>query len=51
MNQNIKTETISRRKALSLLGLGAALGFDAIVGAGAVGGRSTGGHHPARRAR
>ena len=27
MNQNIKTEMISRRKALSLLGLGAALGF------------------------
>jgi hypothetical protein len=27
MNQNIKTETISRRKALSLLGLGAALGL------------------------
>ena len=27
MNQRIKTEMISRRKALSLLGLGAALGF------------------------
>ena len=27
MNQKIKTEMISRRKALSLLGLGAALGF------------------------
>ena len=27
MNQNIKTEIVSRRTALSLLGLGAALGF------------------------
>ena len=27
MKQEIKTEMISRRKALSLLGLGAALGF------------------------
>ena len=27
MNERIKTEMISRRKALSLLGLGAALGF------------------------
>ena len=27
MKQKIKTEMISRRKALSLLGLGAALGF------------------------
>jgi len=27
MNQKIKTEMISRRKALSLLGLGGALGF------------------------
>ena len=27
MNEKIKTEMISRRKALSLLGLGAALGF------------------------
>ena len=27
MNQEITTEMISRRKALSLLGLGAALGF------------------------
>jgi hypothetical protein len=27
MNQKIKTEIVSRRKALSLLGLGAALGF------------------------
>ena len=27
MNERIQTETVSRRKALSLLGLGAALGF------------------------
>jgi len=27
MNQEIKTEIVSRRRALSLLGLGAALGF------------------------
>ena len=27
MNERIKTEMISRRKAISLLGLGAALGF------------------------
>jgi hypothetical protein len=27
MNQKIKTEIVSRRKALSLLGFGAALGF------------------------
>ena len=27
MNEGIETEMISRRKALSLLGLGAALGF------------------------